>query len=109
MRRVGNSPEPSVNGPAGAGCRGTPWVTRRIPSCPTINAGCSAPRKLSGIGQECLPHSGAHAGEIGAALAHLLAPHGVIKSLISQQVGMAAELHDAPALQHGGSEEHTAE
>src|ERR1035438_10805728 len=42
LRRVGNPPEPLVNGPAGAGCRGTLWVARRIPSCPTINAGCSA-------------------------------------------------------------------
>ena len=53
LRRVGNPPEPIVNRPAGAGCRGTLWVARRIPSCPTMNAGCSASRKLSDIGQEC--------------------------------------------------------
>ena len=54
VRRFGNPPVRLVNRPAGAGCRGTLWVARRIPSCPTINAGCSASRKLSGIGQECL-------------------------------------------------------
>ena len=36
-RRVGNPPEPLVSGPAGAGCRGTLWVARRIPSCPTFS------------------------------------------------------------------------
>ena len=62
LRLVGNPPEPLVNGPAGAGCRGTLWVARRIPSCPTINAGCSASRKLTGIGQECLRHKKDFAG-----------------------------------------------
>src|ERR1017187_9259936 len=52
LRRVGNPPEPPVNKPAGACCQ----PARRIPSCPTINAGCSASRKLSGIGHECLRH-----------------------------------------------------
>src|ERR1035441_1798607 len=52
LRRVGNPPEPLLNRPAGAGCQ----PARRIPSCPTINAGFSASRKLSGIGHECLPH-----------------------------------------------------
>ena len=39
-----------VNRPAGAGCQ----PARRIASCPTINAGCSASRKLSGIGHSTL-------------------------------------------------------
>src|ERR1035438_5462681 len=52
LRRVGNPPEPPVNKLAGAGCQ----PARRIPSCPTIHAGCSASRTLSGIGQDWLPH-----------------------------------------------------
>src|ERR1035441_5534566 len=40
-------------------------------------------------------------GEHGrAALTHLLAPHGVIEAPVGQQLGVAAELDDAPALQH---------
>ena len=39
LRRVGNPPE-SPRVAAGAGRRGTLWVARRIPSCPTIHAGC---------------------------------------------------------------------
>ena len=52
LRRVGNPPNrpATANSNAGAGCRGTLWVARRIPSCPTINAGCSASQKLSGPG-----------------------------------------------------------
>jgi len=34
--------------------------------------------------------------------AHLLAPHSVIESAVGQQIGVAAELHDAPALQDFG-------
>ena len=43
-----------VNRPADAGCQ----PARRIPSCPTINAGCSASRRQSGIKHECLRHIG---------------------------------------------------
>ena len=50
LRRVVNPPEAVVNRPAGAGCQ----PARRIPSCPTINAGYSPSRKLSDIGHECL-------------------------------------------------------
>src|SRR5664279_1199211 len=39
-------------------------------------------------------------GEIAAALAHLLAPHGVVQSPVGQQLGVTAEFDDAPALQH---------
>src|ERR1035437_10876117 len=46
LRRVGNPPEPLVNWTLGAGCQ----PARRIPSCPTINAGRSVLGKLSGIG-----------------------------------------------------------
>src|ERR1035441_3066474 len=53
LRRVVNPPGPPVNKPAGAGCQ----PARRIPSCPTTNAGCSVSRKLNGIGHECQRHT----------------------------------------------------
>src|SRR5664279_4702943 len=46
LRRVDNPPEPLVNRPAGAGCQ----PARRIPSCPTTNAGFPAEREPGGIG-----------------------------------------------------------
>ena len=46
LQRVGNPPGTARTQAPSAGCQ----PARRIPSCPTINAGCSVPRKLSGIG-----------------------------------------------------------
>jgi hypothetical protein len=51
LRRVGNPPGTARTQAAGAGCPGYPLGRAQDTILPTIHAGCSVPRELSGIGQ----------------------------------------------------------